>query len=69
MTKEELNECYDVMFTEFPDIMSVKDVQNALGIGKHLVYDLISDGSIKALLMGNKYRIPKINLIKYALNN
>ena len=34
MTKGEIKELYQVMFTEYPDIVRVKDLQKMLGIGK-----------------------------------
>ena len=67
MTKGEIKELYQVMFTEYPDIVGVKDLQKMLGIGKNLEYSLVSDGYIHGIVVGNKLRIPKINVIHYAL--
>lgn len=55
------------MFTEYPDIVGVKDIQKMLGIGKNLAYSLVSGGYIKGITVGNKLRIPKINVIRYAV--
>ena len=46
MTKEELKTLYTVMFTEYPDIVNVAQVQTMLKISRHLAYDLIGDGYI-----------------------
>ena len=67
MTKAELAELYKVMFPDYPDILTVSQIQSMLGISRHAVYDLITDGWIPALKIGNAYRIPKINVINYAL--
>lgn len=57
------------MFTEYPDIVGVKDIQKMLGIGKNLAYSLVSGGYIKGITVGNKLRIPKINVIRYAVES
>ena len=58
MTKMEIQTLYEVMFTDYPDIVNVAQVQAMLGISRHLAYALI----------GNAYRVPKINVIRYALS-
>ncbi len=44
MTKAELAELYKVMFPEYPDIVTVPQIQKMLGVSRHMVYDLIGDG-------------------------
>ena len=68
MTKSEIQAMYEVMFTDYPDIVNVAQVQSMLGISRHLAYTLIGDGYIHGLKIGNAYRIPKINVINYALS-
>jgi hypothetical protein len=68
MTKSEIQAMYEVMFTDYPDIVNVAQVQTMLGISRHLAYALIGDGYIHGLKIGNAYRIPKINVINYALS-
>ena len=60
--------CYQVMFTDFPDIVSVIQLQQMLNISRQLAYELIGNGSIKAVKVGNSYRIPKVSVISYMLN-
>ena len=67
MNQAEIKQLYGVMFTEYPDIVGVKDIQKMLGIGKNLAYSLVSGGYIKGITVGNKLRIPKINVIRYAV--
>lgn len=55
------------MFDEFPDILTVYDIQQALGIGRNTAYKLLKDKQIKSIRIGNKYKIPKRCLIAYAL--
>lgn len=55
------------MFESYPDILNVAEVKIALGIGKNAVYTLIKNNQIKAIKIGNTYRIPKSNLIAYVM--
>ncbi len=68
VTKTELQTMYEVMFTDYPDIVNVAQVQSMLKISRHLAYELIGDGYIPGMKIGNAYRIPKINVIRYALS-
>lgn len=67
MTKAELAEMYKLMFPDYPDIVTVHQIQAMLGVSRHAVYDLIGGGWIPALKIGNAFRIPKINVINYVL--
>ena len=68
MTKTEIQTMYEVMFTDYPDIVNVAQVQSMLNISRHLAYELIGDGYIPGMKIGNAYRVPKINVIRYALS-
>ena len=69
MDCKEIREMYKLMFAEYPDIVTVKDLQAMLGISRHAAYDLLTDGSIRGLKLGNAYKIPKINVIRYVVEN
>ncbi len=68
LRKEELRELYRLMFPEYPDIVSVSQLQTMLGVSRHLAYDLINDGYIPGVKIGNAYRVPKVNVIDYVLS-
>lgn len=53
------------MFAEYPDVLSVADIQKALGIGRTKAYELINTGRIKCIKIGNAIRIPKPMLLDY----
>lgn len=53
------------MFDEFPDVLSVPQVAQALHIGKQAVYNLVKNSKIHHLQIGKNIRIPKICLIEY----
>ena len=56
------------MFKEYPDIVTVAQLQKMLGISRHQAYELINDGSIPGIKIGNAYKIPKVNVISYTLS-
>ena len=42
MDCKEIREMYKLMFAEYPDIVTVKDLQAMLGISRHTAYDPVS---------------------------
>ena len=55
------------MFDEYEDIMLVPDVQEALQVGRNRVYQLVQEGSIKAIRLGKGWRIPKKSVIDFVM--
>lgn len=64
-----INDMYKIMFTDYPDLLNVKQLQSMLSISRHEAYSLIKEGDVPGLLIGNSYRIPKVNVINYVLSN
>ena len=56
-----------MMFTEYPDIVGIKDLQAMLGIGRKAALELAKHPKIHGVIVGNRFRIPKINVIRYML--
>ena len=54
------------MFENYPDIMSVKQVSEALCIGINSAYKLIKNKSIGSRRVGRKILVPKSCVIDYA---
>jgi len=52
------------LFEDYPDVLTVQQVQQALGIGRVGVYKLLG-GGISCFKIGNAYKIPKTALIEY----
>ena len=67
MKKSELRELYQMMFPDYPDIVTVAQLQRMLDISRHLAYDLINEGSISGLKIGNAFKIPKVSVINYVM--
>ena len=58
MRKTELKELYKMMFPDYPDIVTVAQIQQMLGVSRHLAYDLINNGYISGV---------KVNVINYVM--
>ena len=65
MKKSELKELYQIMFPDYPDIVTVKQLREMLGVSRALAYKLISDGEIQAVKIGKSLKIPKVSVINY----
>ena len=65
MRKSELKELYQMMFPDYPDIVTVHQLQKMRGISRNLAYELINDGEVQAIKIGNKYKIPKVSVINF----
>lgn len=64
----ELTNIYNVMFTDYPDVVSIKELANMLGgIGTTLAYRLVKNKDIISVKVGREYKIPKANVISYLL--
>ena len=59
---------YSNTFSSYPDVVSVKELQAMLHVGRNTAYSLLKGGSIKTLRFGRKYIIPKQNVIDFLLN-
>ncbi len=68
MTKTEITELYQLMFADYPDIVTVEQLQKMLGISRHTAYALIDKEYLSAIKVGKAYRVPKISVIKYVLS-
>ena len=67
ISEKELTACYGLMFSEYPDIVNIRQLQTMLGISRHAAYVLLGEGEIGCIKLGNAYKIPKVNVIRYVL--
>lgn len=54
------------MFENYPDIMTVKQLASALGIGLNSAYELVNNNVIGSRKVGRKILIPKACVIDFA---
>ena len=57
------------LFERYPDVLTVHQAREALGVGRTGVYKLIDQGLLKCFKIGNAYKIPKSALIAYVTNS
>lgn len=57
------------MFANYPDVVSIKQLMEMLGIGRNTAYELVNDGTIKSIKIGRIHKIPKIRVIEFILTS
>ena len=58
-----------VTLRRYPDLLTVKDIQDILHVGRSTAYSLLQSGQIRSLRIGSIYRIPKAYLTDYITKN
>jgi len=53
------------MFETYPDILTVKELCQALKIGRNTAYNLLKSGTLNSVRIGARYLIPKVYVIAY----
>ena len=56
---------YTNMLAEYNDILKPEDVQKILRTGRNTVYSYLKDGTIKSIMIGGRYKIPKLYLLEF----
>ncbi len=64
-SKMEENSTYGMIFKDFPDIVSVEQMSQMLGISTKTGYKLLRENKIAHLRFGRKYAVPKLHILKY----
>ena len=59
---------YNKMFKDYPDVVTIKELQQMLGIGKNLAYELVNTNAIPHTKIGRRIIVTKTNVIKYLLS-
>ena len=55
------------MFDQYPDILTVEEVCEALRMGYNAVYEILNNGKLKAFKNGRVWRIPRESLREFIL--
>mgnify|MGYP005755879815 CR=1 FL=1 len=61
MTNDEL--CSNI--EQLPLVLRIDELMPVLKIGRNAAYALVRSGQIKALRIGNSYRIPRSELLRF----
>lgn len=54
-----MKDAYSVMLREYPDVMNIEQMSQALGVSTKTGYGLLKSGKVACLKVGRAYRIPK----------
>lgn len=60
-----MKDAYSVMLREYPDVMNIEQMSQALGVSTKTGYGLLKSGKVACLKVGRAYRIPKVYLLDY----
>lgn len=59
-------DAYKLIFRDYPDVVTVEQMCEMLGgISTKTGYRMLKDGTIKSLVVGRRYRIPKLYVFEY----
>ncbi|MEQ2385380.1 MULTISPECIES: helix-turn-helix domain-containing protein [Faecalibacterium] len=61
-------EKYLTMFKKYPDVVSVEILQEMLGICRKNAYLLVKENKIRSARVGRSYKIPKLCVVEYLVN-
>lgn len=56
-------------FESMPLVLEVSDISDTLKIGRNKAYELIGSGAIKAIKIGNHYKVLRESLIDFLKGN
>lgn len=57
------------LLKSYPDVLSPSDIMEILKVGKNTTYFLLKNKKIQSIKIGKQYKIPKVFLLKYLLDN
>ena len=60
-----MKDAYSVMLREYPDVMNIEQMSQALGVSTKTGYGLLKSGKVACLKVGRASRIPKVHLLDY----
>lgn len=53
------------MFSDYPDVVSIAELQSMLRISRNTAYELVRSGKIRSVKIGRTYRIPRAAVEAY----
>lgn len=55
----------NIIFSEYPDIVTIEQLSTMLRISKKTAYKLIKEKKIRSFIIGRSYVIPKIYILEF----
>lgn len=62
-------QAYKIMLMGYPDVLDVCHICEILKISRKTVYNLMSRNMISHIRIGRKYKVAKIDFIRYLMGN
>lgn len=53
------------MYNNIPEILTLKECQQLLKVGKNTMLDLLHDKKIEGFKIGNRWKIPKESIVEF----
>ena len=54
-----------ITYNDYPDVLTVREVQSYLRLGRNATYDALQSGAIRSVRIGQKFLIPKAALREF----
>jgi excisionase family DNA binding protein len=48
-----------IHFDDLPDVLTAAEVQSFLRLGRNATYDLLKNGTLRSIRLGQKYLVPR----------
>lgn len=64
-----IRQAYKTMLTEYPDVLEVCHICEVLKISRKTAYNLMNENIIAHIRIGRKYKVAKIDFIRYLMGN
>jgi len=61
----DIENVYHRYFTQYPDVLNVKQLSKILGVCEKTVLRLLIDQEMQSIKIGRIYRVPKLYLLQY----
>lgn len=57
------------MFKKYPDVLSVPEVRQMIGISRELAYTLVREGEFESIKVAGAYKITKKSIEEFVMKN
>jgi len=65
MSSENTKKYFQIMFSEFPDVVNVSEMAQMLKVSAKTAYKILKEDKIKYIAIGRAYKIPKVRVIEF----
>ena len=67
MSSSSQKDAYELMLTDYPDVLTFEQLCEVLKISPKTGYKLMRENKITCLKVGRAYRIPKVHVLAYLM--